>query len=55
MGFAGQHGDGLVTGPLTSIQHKSECEDGARAAGKNPADMPVLVEQYFVVGDQAAE
>lgn len=26
----------------------------ALAAGKNPADMPVLVEQYVVVGDQKA-
>jgi alkanesulfonate monooxygenase SsuD/methylene tetrahydromethanopterin reductase-like flavin-dependent oxidoreductase (luciferase family) len=33
-------------------QHKSEWENGAREAGKNPADMPVLVEQYVVVGDQ---
>jgi F420-dependent hydroxymycolic acid dehydrogenase len=54
MRLAGQHGDGLVTDPLTWKQHKSEWEAGARAAGKNPADMPVLVEQYVVVGDQAA-
>lgn len=26
-------------------------EGGAREAGKDPADMPVLVEQYVVVGD----
>jgi F420-dependent hydroxymycolic acid dehydrogenase len=60
MRLAGQHGDGLVTDPLTWMQHKSEWEDGARAAGKDPATMPVLVEQYVVVGDsntarQAAE
>ena len=54
MRLAGQHGDGLVTDPLTWMQHKSEREDGARAAGKNPADMPVLVEQYVVVVDQQA-
>ncbi|HEY4041600.1 MAG TPA: TIGR03557 family F420-dependent LLM class oxidoreductase [Rhodopila sp.] len=54
MRLAGQHGDGLVTDPLTWMQHKSEWEGGARAAGKNPADMPVLVEQYAVVGDQQA-
>lgn len=54
MRLAGQYGDGLVTDPLTWMQHKSEWEDGARAAGKNPADMPVLVEQYVVVGDQKA-
>ncbi len=52
MRLAGQHGDGLVTDPLTWMQHKSEWEDGARSAGKNPAAMPVLVEQYVVVGDQ---
>lgn len=54
MRLAGQHGDGLVTDPMTWQQHKSEWEDGARAAGKNPATMPVLIEQYVVVGDQAA-
>ncbi|HEY0184704.1 MAG TPA: TIGR03557 family F420-dependent LLM class oxidoreductase [Rhodopila sp.] len=54
MRLAGQHGDGLITDPLSWQQHKSEWEDGARAAGKNPAEMPVLVEQYVVVGDDAA-
>ncbi|MFL5335821.1 MAG: LLM class flavin-dependent oxidoreductase, partial [Geminicoccaceae bacterium] len=54
MRLAGQHGDGLITDPKTWMQHKSEWEEGARAAGKNPAQMPVLVEQYVVVGDQQA-
>ncbi len=54
MGLAGQHGDGLVTDPKSWMQHKSEWEGAARAAGKNPADMPVLVEQYAVVGDRQA-
>jgi hypothetical protein len=36
------------------MQHKSEWEDGEPSAGKNPADMPVLVEQYVFVGDQQA-
>jgi TAT-translocated FGD2 family F420-dependent dehydrogenase len=53
MRLAGQYGDGLITDPISWQQHKSEWEAGARAAGKNPADMPVLVEQYVVVGDQA--
>ncbi len=53
MRLAGQHGDGLITDPLTWKQYKSEWEGGARDAGKNPADMPVLVEQYVVVGDQS--
>ena len=48
---AGQYGDGLITDPKTWKQHKSEFEAGARAAGKDPAQLPVLVEQYVVVGD----
>ena len=52
MKLAGRHGDGLVTDPETWKQYKSEWEAGAREAGKNTADMPVLVEQYAVVGDQ---
>lgn len=51
MRLAGQHGDGLVTDPLTWRQFKSEWQQGARAAGKNPDDMPVLIEQFVVVGD----
>ncbi|MGA7263077.1 MAG: TIGR03557 family F420-dependent LLM class oxidoreductase [Stellaceae bacterium] len=52
MRLAGQHGDGLITDPRTWRQYKSEWEGGAKDAGKNPADMPVLVEQFVVVGDQ---
>ena len=60
MKLAGQHGDGLITDPETWKQYKSEWEAGARAAGKNTTDMPVLIEQYAVVGrseeaQQAAE
>jgi len=40
---AGQYGDGLITDPRSWQQYKSEWEGGARDAGKNPADMPVLV------------
>jgi G6PDH family F420-dependent oxidoreductase len=54
MRLAGQYGDGLVSDPLTWQQHKSEWQEGARAAGKDPAQMPVLIEQFVVVGDQAA-
>ncbi len=54
MRLAGQYGDGLVSDPLTWMQHKSEWQAGARAAGKNPDQMPVLIEQYVVVGDNAA-
>ncbi len=52
MRLAGQHGDGLITDPRTWKQFKSEWEGGARDAGKNSADMPVLIEQFVVVGDQ---
>ncbi len=54
MRLAGQHGDGLISDPKSWKQYKSEWEDGARSAGKNPAEMPVLIEHYVVVGDQAA-
>ncbi|HZU21576.1 MAG TPA: hypothetical protein VE998_02020, partial [Terriglobales bacterium] len=33
-------------------QHKAEFQDAARAAGKNPQHMPVLVEKFVVVGEQ---
>lgn len=49
----GQYADGLITDPKTWKEHKSEFEAGARAAGKDPGKMPVLVEQYVVVGDES--
>jgi TAT-translocated FGD2 family F420-dependent dehydrogenase len=52
MRLAGQHGDGLITDPDTWKQHRSEWESGARDAGKNPADMPVMIEHFVVVGDK---
>jgi TAT-translocated FGD2 family F420-dependent dehydrogenase len=52
MRLSGQHADGLISDPLTWKKYKSEWEDGARSAGKNPADMPVLIEHYAVVGDE---
>jgi F420-dependent hydroxymycolic acid dehydrogenase len=48
----GRYADGLITDPKTWKQHKSEFETGAREAGKDPSQMPVLVEQYVVVGDK---
>ena len=36
--------------PNTWKESKAEWESGARAAGKNPAQMPVLVEAFVVVG-----
>jgi F420-dependent hydroxymycolic acid dehydrogenase len=53
MKLAGQHGDGLITDPKTWQDSKSEWESGARAAGKDPAQMPVLVEAFVVVGGQS--
>jgi hypothetical protein len=51
---AGQYGDGLTSDPLTWKQHKSEWQEAGTSAGKNPADVPALIEHYVVVGDQAA-
>jgi TAT-translocated FGD2 family F420-dependent dehydrogenase len=48
---SGRYGDGLVTDPQSWKQHKTEFEKGAKAAGKDPRQMPVLVEQFVVVGD----
>jgi F420-dependent hydroxymycolic acid dehydrogenase len=53
MKLAGQHGDGLITDPQTWKQYKSEWESSARAAGKNPGQMPVLVEAFVVVGEKS--
>src|SRR5207248_6619166 len=52
MRLAGTHGDGLITDPSTWKQHKAEWEAGAQEAGKDRAEMPVLVEQFVVVGDK---
>jgi G6PDH family F420-dependent oxidoreductase len=53
MPLAGRHGDGLITDPNTWKQHKAEWESGVKEAGKNPADMPVLVESFAIVGDKS--
>ena len=49
---SGQYGDGLITDPETWKQHKADFENGAKAAGKDSRQMPVLVEQFVVVGDE---
>jgi alkanesulfonate monooxygenase SsuD/methylene tetrahydromethanopterin reductase-like flavin-dependent oxidoreductase (luciferase family) len=49
---SGRYGDGLITDPESWKQHKAEFENGAKAAGKDPARMPVLVEAFVVVGDK---
>jgi F420-dependent hydroxymycolic acid dehydrogenase len=53
MRLAGQHGDGLITDPNTWKESRHEWESAARAAGKNPGEMPVLVEIFVVVGEQS--
>jgi TAT-translocated FGD2 family F420-dependent dehydrogenase len=55
MRLAGEHGDGLITSSRMALQPelRRSFEEGARAAGKNPAALPVLVEHLVVVGDQA--
>ena len=49
---SGRCGDGLITDPETWKNHKDEFQNGAKSAGKNPQRMPVLVEQFVVVGDE---
>jgi G6PDH family F420-dependent oxidoreductase len=53
MRLAGHHGDGLITDPKTWKEHKSKWQDGARAAGKKPEQMPVMVESFVTVGDKS--
>jgi TAT-translocated FGD2 family F420-dependent dehydrogenase len=48
----GQYADGLITDPKTWKDYKADFEMGAHDAGKDPARMPVYIEQYVVVGDQ---
>jgi TAT-translocated FGD2 family F420-dependent dehydrogenase len=52
MRLAGQHGDGLITDPLTWKRFRAEWEKGARDAGKDPDMMPVMIEHFVVVGDE---
>ena len=49
---SGQFGDGLVTDPESWKKHKAEFEKGAKDAGKDLKQMPVLVELFVVVGDE---
>ncbi len=55
MRLAGEHGDGLIASPSDALKPKLRAafEEGARAAGKDPATLPVLVEHYAVVGGEA--
>ncbi|MHB8381495.1 MAG: TIGR03557 family F420-dependent LLM class oxidoreductase [Candidatus Binataceae bacterium] len=49
---SGKYGDGLITDPESWKKHKAEFQKGAKAGGKDPETMPVLVEQFVVVGDE---
>jgi F420-dependent hydroxymycolic acid dehydrogenase len=49
----GQYADGLITDPKTWKEHKAEFQKGASDAGKDPARMPVFIEQYVVVGGKS--
>lgn len=53
---AGYHSDGLISDAQTAQEKemRSEFEDGARDAGKDPETMPVLAEHFVVVGGQDA-
>ena len=51
--LAGQYGDGWITDVATLTGRKDVAEafeEGARAAGKDPAAMPRLVEPFVIVG-----
>lgn len=49
---SGRYGDGLITDPDSWHEHKAEFDKGAKAGGKDPRRMPVLIEQFVVVGDE---
>jgi F420-dependent hydroxymycolic acid dehydrogenase len=49
----GQYADGLITDPKTWKEYKTEFQKGASDAGKDPARMPVFIEQYVVVGGES--
>lgn len=50
--LAAKYGDGLITDPKRWREHRAEWEQAACDAGKDPAKMPVLIEQFVVVGDK---
>jgi TAT-translocated FGD2 family F420-dependent dehydrogenase len=54
MRLAGEHGDGLITNATMAATQelRAAFAEGARAAGKDPAALPILVEHFVVVGDR---
>jgi TAT-translocated FGD2 family F420-dependent dehydrogenase len=55
MRIAGEHGDGLISDAESALKPelKAAFEEGARAAGKDPARMPRIVEAWAIVGDES--
>jgi len=55
MRHAGEYGDGLITDPksLKKPELMAAFRAGAQKAGRNAATLPVIVEHWVVVGDQA--
>lgn len=50
--LAGQYGDGwITTGGGVNARLRVAFEQGARAAGKDPAHMPIFLERFVIVGD----
>lgn len=52
---AGAHGDGLITDSKSAVDKelRRAFEEGAREAGKDPQQMPILAEHFVVVGGKA--
>lgn len=48
---AGRFGAGLITDPESWNAHRDQFEAGLEQAGKKLDDVPVLIEQFVVVGD----
>jgi len=48
----GQYGDGLITDPHTWEKSKAEFTAGATAVGKDPNQLPIIMEHFVVVGDK---
>lgn len=55
MALAGRYGDGVITGAGAALRPelRAAFAAGARAAGRDPADLPILAELFVVVGDGA--
>jgi TAT-translocated FGD2 family F420-dependent dehydrogenase len=54
MRLSGQYGDGLITSPkdLRDPALRAAFAEGARASGRDPQSLPILVESFVVVGDE---